>query len=197
MTSSEYRPLETASLQAGSTYRRPAQELPEHVTAQSPALDVMTDLTKVAAVTIGPCAGLEEAKQRMIASGVRMLLVPDQHNRIQGVLTYRDITGERPMLYLQTTGGKREDIIIREVMTPLERLDVLDMKDVVRAQVGDIVATLKRLGRQHAMVVDMDAEGGMALRGIFSATQIGKQLGIQIETAEVARTFAELEAALA
>lgn len=197
MTTTDYRPLPSTSMLAGTSYRRPAQSLPEHVTAQSPAVDVMTDLSKVAVVTIGPCASLDEAKHRMIASGVRLLLVPDQHNRIQGVLTYRDINGERPMQYLQTTGGKREEIIVREVMTPLERLDVIDFREVVRAQVGDIVATLKRVGRQHAMVVDTDEDGTQHLRGIFSATQIGKQLGINIETAEVARSFAELEAALA
>ena len=197
MTTTEYRHLPSTSIKVGTTYCRPAQDLPEHVTAKSPAVDVMTDLTKIAVVTIGPCASLDEAKNRMIASGVRLLLVPDQHNRIQGVLTYRDINGERPMKYLQTTGGKREEIIVREVMTPLEKLDVIDMREVARSQVGDIVATLKRVGRQHAMVVDVDEDENQQLRGIFSATQIGKQLGINIETAEVASSFAELEAALA
>jgi len=34
------------------------------------------------------------------------------------------------------------------------------------------------------------------VRGIFSATQIARQLGVQLQTAEVAKTFAEIEAAL-
>jgi hypothetical protein len=35
------------------------------------------------------------------------------------------------------------------------------------------------------------------VRGIFSATQIGRQLGMPISTFEVAHTFAEIEAELA
>jgi hypothetical protein len=55
---------------------------------------------------------------------------------------------------------------------------------------------MKRVGRQHALVVDLDSEGNQTLRGIFSTKQISKQLGIKIDTAEIARTFAELEEAL-
>lgn len=35
------------------------------------------------------------------------------------------------------------------------------------------------------------------IRGIFSASQIARQLGIPLEIAEPARTFAEIEQALA
>jgi hypothetical protein len=35
------------------------------------------------------------------------------------------------------------------------------------------------------------------LRGLFSATQIARQLGLTIEPTEIARTFAEIEASLA
>ena len=61
---------------------------------------------------------------------------------------------------------------------------------------GDIVATLKDMGRRHALVVDHDEEGRQKVRGIFSARQISTQLGHQIETVEVAKTFAEGGAAL-
>jgi hypothetical protein len=35
------------------------------------------------------------------------------------------------------------------------------------------------------------------VRGLFSATQIARQLGVVIATSEVARTFSEIEAQLA
>jgi hypothetical protein len=59
-----------------------------------------------------------------------------------------------------------------------------------------VLATLKAAGRQHAMVVEENANAQQAIRGIFSATQIARQLGVQIQITEIARTFAEIEAAL-
>ena len=59
--------------------------------------------------------------------------------------------------------------------------------------VGHVLETLRRAGRQHALV--SDAEG--MVRGVFSISQIARQLGVAPPVGgEVARTFAEIEAAL-
>lgn len=194
--SENYTALPYHSLNSGTTYQRPPQRLPERVTAESHAIDVMTDFTKVAAITMGPCATLEAAEQRMIASGVRLLLVTDQSNAIMGIITATDLQGDRPVKYLQEVGGKREDIYLRDIMTPSDRLEVLFMVDVENARVGDIVETMKRVGRQHALVLDLNDEKQQIVRGLFSTKQISKQLGVNIDPTEVAKTFAELEAAL-
>ena len=52
----------------------------------------------------------------------------------------------------------------------------------------------KALGRQHALVADMDTK---RIRGIFSASHVARRLGVDLQTSEVAHTFAEIEAALA
>ena len=194
--SEHFNPLPYTSLSSATTYHRPPQKLPERVTADSPATDVMTDFTKVAAITMGPCATLDAAEQRMIASGVRLLLVTDQSNSILGIITSTDLYGDRPVKYLQEVGGKREEIFLRDIMTPTDKLEVLYMVDVENAKVGHIVETMKRVGRQHALVVDLDDDKHQIVRGLFSTKQISKQLGINIDTTEVAKTFAELEAAL-
>jgi CBS domain-containing protein len=65
---------------------------------------------------------------------------------------------------------------------------------VETARVGHVLETLRRAGRQHALVVD----GERRVRGIFSISQIARQLGVALPAGgEVARTFSEIEAALA
>jgi len=86
---------------------------------------------------------------------------------------------------------------VRDVMTPQDRLQVLNLEDVRAAKVGHIVATLKAAGRQHALVVEIDGSGRQAVRGMFSATQIARHLGVTIHTSQVAWTFSEIEAMLA
>ena len=85
---------------------------------------------------------------------------------------------------------------MRDVMTAQDALEVLDFESIRTAKVGHIVSTLKRSGRQHAIVAERGSSPHL-VRGVFSTTQIARQLGVAIPTSEVARTFAEIEAQLA
>jgi len=61
-----------------------------------------------------------------------------------------------------------------------------------------VIDTLQALKRQHALVGERDPlTGRMRIRGIFSATQIGRQLGAPIQTFDVSSTFSEIENYLA
>ena len=77
-------------------------------------------------------------------------------------------------------------------MTSQHKIEVLELSDVSTSRVGDIVATLKRMGRQHALVIERDADGQQTIRGLLSTSQIGRQLGESIETTDVAGNFANL-----
>lgn len=193
----DYPPLPFATLRPDTGYAQPSQPVPEQVTLDEAAVSVMTDLTRVTAVIILSGDTVDEAHRRMIQRGVRLLLVVDEDRRVVGLVTATDILGEKPVLAATERGVRREEVLVREIMTPHERLEVLSMTDVRSAKVGHIVATLKRAGRQHAVVVDSDPRGRQIVRGLYSATQIARQLGVSIQTSEIARTFSEIEAMLA
>lgn len=193
----DYSPLTSALVQAEVGYAQPTQIAPDRVTLDSPATDTMTDLTRIAAVIILAGDSADEAHRRMIQRGVRLLLVVDQDRKVQGVITANDVLGEKPVRIAVERGIRREEVLVRDIMTPRERLQVLAMEQVQTAKVGHIVATLKLAGRQHAMVLDHDNKGRQRVRGIFSSTQIARQLGVAIQTSAVAQTFSEIEATLA
>lgn len=193
----DYPPLPSVMLQPGVGYAQPTQAVPDNVKLDDAAASVMTDLTRVTAVIILPGDTVDEAHRRMIQRGVRLLLVVDQDRKVVGLITATDILGEKPVLAASQRGLRRQEVMVRDVMTPQERLEVLNMADVRAAKVAHIVATLRKAGRLHAMVVERDAHGLQNVRGLFSATQIARQLGVAIQTSEVARTFSEIEAMLA
>lgn len=193
----DYPALSYTLLKPGSGYAMPSQHLPEQVTLDSPALDVLTDFQRSTAVIILAGDTLDEAHRRMIQRGVRLLLVVDQDRKVVGVITANDILGEKPMQVLVERGIRREELVVRDIMTPQERLEVLNLADVRVAKVGHIVATLKQSGRHHAVVIEAEAAGRHTVRGVFSATQIARQLGVAIQTTQVAYTFSEIEATLA
>jgi CBS domain containing-hemolysin-like protein len=129
-------------------------------------------------------------------AGVRSLLVVDAAGRIEGIVTANDILGERPLQAALERGVRSAELAVREVMTPAERVEALPLDSLLDACVGHVVATLQRAGRQHALVVERAGEGDV-VRGIFSLSLIGAELGITLEYTGVASTFAEIERALA
>ena len=195
MIRTNYKPLPLRILKAGIGYYRPSSTY-KLVQADSPAIEVMTDLQKFSIATISVDATLSQATQKMVARGVRLLLVNNIRGEILSLITARDTMGERPIKLLQQNGGKHGDLTVRDCMTPADKIEALALNDVLHAEVGHIVATLKNSGRQHALVIGADANGEELIRGIFSITQIGRQLGMTLEVFDVAKTFAEIEATL-
>ncbi len=163
------------------------------VSLEDPAIAVMTDLKLTSAVTIRADESIESAERIMIQRAVRMLLVVDLDERVQGLLTATDIIGEKPIRAAAERKVKHKDLEVRDLMTSAESIDVLRIADVARAHVGDVVETLKNSHRQHALVVDHQGyRGEQTLRGIFSLTHIARQLGVPVRKYEVADTLAEI-----
>jgi CBS domain-containing protein len=174
---------------------RPAP--PKAVTTDSAALDVMTDLRHTHAALIEPQVTMEAALAYMVQRGVRLLLVLSPDRSLAGIITAADILGEKPLRFSEERRVKHSEILVSDIMTPLDRLNAISIADVRHAKVGEVIASLREGGRQHTLVMDANAQGKSEIVGIFSLTQIERQMGTQIPSSGVANTFAELEAALA
>jgi CBS domain-containing protein len=203
----QFQPLPILELGEAAGFRRPVQTQAAGVTLESPALDVMTDLCRTSPATIRPQAPIEGARQFMISRGVRLLLVADDRETVLGVLTATDVLGEKAVRIATDRGMKRNELTAGDIMTPAGQVEVISLAEVEGARVGHVLETLRRAGRQHALVVDFDVIPARSLietpvrramvRGILSLSQLGRQLGIVLQTSgEVARTFSEIEVAL-
>ena len=189
--------LPTFRLATGTSIAPASPWYTTSVTLDSPALDVMTDLTKVKAATISPDRTLRQAEQAMIYQGVRMLFVVDEMPQLQGLVTSTELYGERHVSVGQSRQLRFDELRVADVMTALPMLDAIAFDRMAHASVGNLVATLKEVGRNHLLVVE---GGGTAapprVRGVISRAQIERQLGRPIEVAEVPVNFAEVVRAL-
>ena len=131
------------------------------IAPDSPAIEAMTDFLRVSVVAIRADATVTEANARMISRGVRMLMVSAADERVEGLITARDILGEKPMQIAQARGCKREELMVADLMTPIGNVDTLYLNEVLNARVADILDALKRLGRQHILVEDIDSLSGL------------------------------------
>ena len=193
-----YKPLPMSKMNKGVIWLPADMSSSDQIGLDSPAMKVMTDLRRIFAVTVAAQERITKATQIMIAREVRLLLVVNKDGLIEGLITARDMMGEKPVKLLEERrGAKYEELIVDDLMVPRHAIDVIDIEAVRRAEVGTIIETLRMNGRQHALVLETDPVRGVeVVRGIFSATQIARQLGVAIPILEVAQTFAEITSAL-
>lgn len=192
---SHYRSLRSSALPGDARVAEIEPEPSTPVGMDSPAREVMTDLRRVRAVTIAPDATIELAQQRMMHARVRLLLVADADGAVLGLLTARDLLGEKPVRAAVADGVARNAVRVERVMVRSAHVEVLDLAEVERSSVGDMIKTLRDAGRQHALVLEPGRPP--LVRGLFSMTQIGRQLGVSLEASDRPQSFAEVEHLLA
>lgn len=85
--------------------------------------------------------------------------------------------------------------MVRDIMTPRHKIEALDYNDLVSAKVGDVVETLRRSGRQHAVVMKRGEGSNISrIAGVISTTQVINQTGQQINVIGLPTTIADLAA---
>lgn len=192
-----YNALPYITLSQDTGLLRPEYNLPLKVTLEDSALRVITDFHNIIPVTITPDTPIDAASDKMVTYGVRLLFVVDPNDSILGLITSVDILGEKPLRVTRETGISYNELLVEDIMTTRDALDAIHYKDIEEASVGDLVATMRMFGRQHALVIDTTPDRqAHTIRGLISTTQISKQLGMDITPNNRAQSFAELEVAL-
>ena len=197
-----YRSLPPAAISGEAGLAKPMKNQFMRISLDDNALSVMTDLQKASAITVQGITPIGQALEPMIQSGVRSLFVLDNESRVIGLITSYDIQGEKPIRYLQSLDCThrtccRNDVLVKDIMEPMDKLKNVDFKRVRDATVGHIVATFRRVGRKHLVVVDHNRDQDEpTIRGIFSATQLERQLGMTLVATSTTHSFADVEQAL-
>lgn len=187
-----YQPLPTLHLNAGSPYFHTG-DLPEIIHLNDPALSVMLDFKQTKAITIKPSALLHEANIEMKACGVHLLLVVDDEGKVVGLISSEDILGEKPVKITQEKHVSRADVRVRMIMTPQEHILAIDYETLRLAKVAHVIQTLKQAKQHYALVVELDTHRHQTVRGLFSLSQISKQLDMNvIDDDLLARSLLEL-----
>jgi CBS domain-containing protein len=156
----------------------------------------MTDLRRIAPISITGDATLEQARTNMIVCGVKLLFVKGARGEISGLITATDLAGEKSIKTASGSARKVPELSVDDVMTKASDLEFLDYARVAKAELGHIVATLKSRGRQHALVTTTDEHGDTTIIGLFSSTQIARQMGTAVLDPVKAYTFSQIEAAV-
>jgi CBS domain-containing protein len=163
-------------------------ELPELVHLDDPAISVFIDFTREHPLTIKPDIRIGHALEKMKHSGICVLLVVDEEQRLLGEIVADDIMGDKPVRLAESYGLDHSKITVDMLMIPRDRIQVLEYEQLHSACVGHIIATLHALESRYVLVIDNGS-----IRGLYAAGPMSRQLGWNIMEREVpAHSLAEM-----
>lgn len=179
-----------------SLHDRPIIERPlrsTQLTRLSPANALLTDFTRTQPQTISGSAPIGLAHELMRYGGIRLLLVVDAAQRLSGIINAQEVIGgHRITLAMQQYGIPREEVTVDMVQTTCQSLHAMALAHLERLTVGELIDTLKTFGDQHLLITDEEGDHPQRLRGIISATDIGRAMNVKIAQLPEARTFTEI-----
>lgn len=146
------------------------------VTIKSPAMLFFTDFEKIKPLVIDLATRADLARSLMIREHVKLKLVVNSDDKFMGVVSLDDISEQRITAKLSKT-IKRDSITVADLMVPKREIKGLDFSEVEHVDIGTVVHHLKDIGQQHCLVLDKKLN---KIRGIFSASDISRKLGLAI-----------------
>ncbi|MDP9008800.1 MAG: CBS domain-containing protein [Pseudomonadota bacterium] len=159
---------------------------PWHADPQDPALSVMTDFRERASVTVSETAMIDEALEHMKHTGVRCAFaIDDQRRVVVGLITAYDITGEKPMQYMQSAATPRREVLVRDIMRKISELRAVNIKEIERVTVAAVSNLFSEKRLTHVPVMETGESGEQRLRGLLSAAKVKRLLS----TPRPARSF--------
>lgn len=167
----------------------------KELTLDDSAISVMNDHRLEKAPICNTKTSLENATKKMANEKTSMLFVDNSEGQIVGLISSADISGEKPIQYINETKKKRDEIKVGHLMNNIEVMPVLDIQDVLQAKIGDVLHTLDDIGSEYILVTSQEA-GETTIRGIFCARNIARSLNIFFSPSPAAKTFADYSRAL-
>jgi CBS domain-containing protein len=150
---------------------------PWYADPQDSALTVMTDFRERTSVTIPDTAMIDEALEHMRHNGVRCAFAIDDWSRVVvGMITAYDITGEKPMQYMQSGSIFRREVLVRDIMQKISGWRVVDIKQIERATVAAVSDMFAQKRMTHVPVMETSETGEQRLRGLLSAAKVKRLL---------------------
>ncbi len=168
------------------------------LTLDSPAVHIMTDLRQRPAVYVDKDCLIDDAHKLMIQRAIRLLFIVHA-NEFLGIVTAKDILGERPTKLVYENQRKRNEITVYDIMTAKSQLICMELATLQKAEVGNLVSTMREVTHQHLLIVNQLTDKNIQtddIVGLVSTSQIARLLNQPLDTLNLPSSFYAVQKAL-
>ena len=159
--------------------RLTANQLPELIHLDDCALCGMWDFSIERLPTVPNDLNLDAAiKEIELTKSHHLLVVDKDGHTLAGIISGNDLFGEKPIKWLQQSGGDRAQLKMRMLMTPITEALLLPFGQLQSARIGNIIHTFQNEKKNYALALEHNPvqPDSPIIRGLFSLAQIKKQL---------------------
>jgi DeoR family transcriptional regulator, catabolite repression regulator len=154
----------------------------------SPAMEVFIDFTLQQPLMLEQSTTIDVAHQMMKSMHSTLFLVIDSHESFRGVISLGDMVSEQVTKLISQFRLRWNELTVEQAMTPRSDLRAIDFAEFQLANIGDLVAAMKKFGERHLIVVDKQ---NRSLRGIVSAHSIARRMHEPFVISERSVTFSD------
>ena len=187
-----FKELRTVSTAAIRHIEQPADSAEPSLHTLATA--VLTDFSKQNPLMLEQNTSIDEAIEIMNKTHVSMKLVIDGQETFRGLITLDDLLSAKVMKGMEHGRLRRHELTVAQVMTPRSELQAIENNVFAAATIGDVLATMKKYGVQHLLVVDSPRG---CVRGLVSASNIARRMHVPIVISERANSFSDICRAVA
>lgn len=162
------------------------------ITPASPARMVFWDFAKHPPMIVDPSVSIDDATYLMHVTNAKLNLVVDSRKRLSGIISLRDIESVKVLATASAMGVERQYLTVKDIMTPVVRLNGIYRKDLEKSRVRDLLDVLEFEGQHYLLILDERNE----VCGLVSAEEISHRLGQPIHIEPVVHNFSDVFNAL-
>ncbi|GLQ33156.1 CBS domain-containing protein [Litoribrevibacter albus] len=176
----QYQPLKLVSLNSNVPSTSSRIKLPNiKWSLSSPASALVDAFMDQKTVTIHADDGLQNTLHVMHAMKVPVCLVENGRNEVIGIVTKRDVMGQRAVAYATKSGTPIAELSVRDVMIPRSSLFCISKDEARSADIGDVVETLKRIGDSYILITD-DQVSSSVIHCVIPTSEINQLLNTHL-----------------
>lgn len=165
---------------------------PLGINEQSPALHVFEDFSVRPPLLVPEDMDYVHLKDVFQSTHRHYVLVEGRSGKLTGLVSVEDVLGPRSMIKAYECGSSVRDQTARDLMIPVSVLPAISQIRARKAQVGDIVSTMKRLSVSVLLVT----KDGETIEGVFSLKTISAVLPLELSNPLRAGSVAEIAQAI-
>ncbi len=156
---------------------------------QSPASYVLKEAGQDKGLKLKAGLAIELARTILTETNRLTAVVVDKQGAVVGLVSLADLESVKVLTVAARLGLLRNELVLRDLMTPVSGLSCISYTASTRVTVGEVVQTLQQASKPYLLVLDGTDN---SLIGYFSAQDIAHKLGVSIPIELVPKTFNEV-----
>lgn len=146
------------------------------------AMQFFTDYRVREALVIDDDTKAIDAHKAMLAMHEHLRLVVDKAEHFAGVISSQELTEQNIIRNAVEAKVPRGDLEVKDLMTPKKDLFALDIREVEKAKISEVVEMLKDNHQKYCLVVD---ETTHHIVGVVSAYELSLKLNVDLDIADI------------